>query len=249
MLNNIFYLLLFIIMNLIRAGIIMDIYKKLYALYGPQGWWPIIGYGGDSPHKTGSSKGYHPLNYDLPQTWDQIFQVIVGAILTQNTTWISAEKALHHLYELDVLYPDKILSLDDKTLKNAIRSAGFFNQKAMYLMEISKFFINLEGRTPKRNELLEVKGVGNETADSILLYAYKKPEFVVDTYTKRIFSHIGLSDDTGYMIIKEMFQRELPPEVPLFQEYHALLVEHAKKYYTKKPYGTDDPLKKFLKIN
>lgn len=237
-------------MSVNKADIIMDIYEKLYVLYGPQGWWPIIGYGGNSPTKTGSIKGYHPLNYDLPQTSEQIFQVIVGAILTQNTAWTSAEKAIHNLYELDVLCPEKILSLDKKNLKNAIRCAGFLNQKAVYLVEISKFFINLKGRTPNRNELLEVKGVGNETADSILLYAYKQPEFVIDAYTKRIFSHMGLlEDDANYMIIKEMFEKKLPLEVPLYQEYHALIVEHAKRYYNKKPYGTDDPLKKFLRIN
>jgi endonuclease III related protein len=231
-------------MSLHRADAIMNIYEKLCVWYGPQGWWPLINYEVKNPTKTGSIRGYHPLNYELPETEAQKFEVIVGAILTQNTAWTSAEKAIHNLYELKVLNPKKLLSLDDESLKGAIRCAGFLNQKAVYLAEISKFFLSLKGRTPKRMELLEVKGVGNETADSILLYAYKKPEFVVDTYTKRIFSHIGfIEDNAGYMQVKEMFEKSLPQEVSLFQEYHALIVEHGKRYYSRKPYGVDDPLK------
>ncbi|HHY00013.1 MAG TPA: endonuclease III domain-containing protein, partial [Methanothermobacter sp.] len=116
--------------------------------------------------------------------------------------------------------------------------AGFLNQKSVYIREITKFFLFLEGTTPSRSEILKVKGVGNETADSILLYAYKKPEFVIDTYTRRIFSHLGLVDEKiSYMEFKKLFENNLPLSVPIYQEYHALLVEHAKRYYRKKPYG------------
>ncbi len=122
------------------------------------------------------------------------------------------------------------------------------NQKAVYLKELTQFFISLEGRTPERKELLAVKGVGNETADSILLYAFKEPEFVVDAYTKRIFSHLDIVDGgTGYMEVKKLFESSLPRNTALYQEYHALVVEHAKHYYNKKPYGVEDPLKKILK--
>jgi len=89
--------------------------------------------------------------------------------------------------------------------------------------------------------------VGNETADSILLYAYKQPEFVIDTYTKRIFSHLGVVEDKiSYMSLKKLFQDNLSPNVPVYQEYHALIVEHAKRYYQKKPYGTECPLKELI---
>ena len=97
----------------------------------------------------------------------------------------------------------------------------------------------------RRKELLQVKGVGNETADSILLYAYKQPEFVVDAYTKRIFIYNGLiKDDDNYNKIKKFFESKLTPDHVVYNEYHALIVEHAKRYYSKKPYGENDPLLK-----
>ncbi|MCE7698342.1 MAG: endonuclease III domain-containing protein, partial [Methanobacterium paludis] len=193
---------------------------------------------GTNPTKTGSVRGYHPENYELPQTENEIYEIIMGAILTQNTAWTSAEQALINLKKLDVVSPQKLLKTDDDILKEAIRCAGFLNQKAVYLKEITKFFISLKGRTPKRKELLAVKGVGNETADSILLYAFKQPEFVVDAYTKRIFSHLGIvKDNANYMDIKKLFESSLPRDTTMYQEYHALIVEHAKHYYKKKPYG------------
>lgn len=226
---------------------IRDIYEKLYALYGPQGWWPLTDYEGKNPTKTGSLRGYRPLNYDLPETERQIFEIIVGAILTQNTAWTSAEMALYNLKELNAVNPHAVLEISDETLKEAIRCAGFLNQKAVYLREISRFFISLKGRIPQRKELLQVKGVGNETADSILLYAYKQPQFVVDAYTRRIFTHLRIVEEKiSYMDMKKLFESNLPQEVPVYQEYHALIVEHAKRYYRKKPYGIDDPLKKVI---
>jgi endonuclease III related protein len=223
------------------------IYKKLYDLYGPQGWWPLTSYDGTNPTKTGSVRGYHPENYDLPENRQQVYEIMLGAVLTQNTAWTSAEQALINLKELDALYPEKLLKLADEDLKGAIRCAGFLNQKAVYLRELTQFFMSLNGRTPKKKELLAVKGVGNETADSILLYAFKEPEFVVDAYTKRIFSHLDFVDEgASYMDVKELFESSLPRDTALYQEYHALIVEHAKHYYSKKPYGVGDPLKKFL---
>jgi len=227
---------------------IIKIYEKLYDLYGPQGWWPLINHDGINPTKTGAIRGYHPENYDLPTKRDQVYEIILGAILTQNTSWLSAEMALFNLNELNVIGPEKLLKLDVETLKSAIRCAGFLNQKSVYLREITRFFIEIEGKVPTRKELLAVKGVGNETADSILLYAYKQPQFVVDAYTKRIIYHLGIvSEDIKYMELKELFESNLPEDVPLYQEYHALIVEHAKRYYSKKPYGVNDPLKELMK--
>lgn len=221
----------------------MSIYTRLYKLYGPQGWWPLLNYEGSQPNKTGSHEGYHPLNYELPLTRNQIYEIILGSILTQNTTWTSAEKALQNLNKLGVIEPEKIVSLDTETLKASIRCAGFLNQKTEYILAITKFFIDLNGEIPSRINLLNVKGVGNETADSILLYAYKQTEFVVDAYTKRIFSHIGLiKDKDSYMEVKKQFESNLPRDISVYNEYHALIVEHAKRYYSKKPYGVNDPL-------
>ena len=222
---------------------IMKIYKELYALYGPQGWWPLMELETDNPDKIGVTQGYHPLNYSLPETPKQRYEIILGTILTQNTAWASAVKALKNLKKLNVIHPMKLLLLDDETLKAAIRPAGFLNQKTIYLQEITHFFLSLDNQIPSRDQLLKVKGVGNETADSILLYGYKQPEFVVDAYTRRIFSHIGLVDEKiKYGNLKKLFEKNLPQDVRIYQEYHALIVKHAKRYYQKNPYGVDDPL-------
>lgn len=226
---------------------VIEIYNKLYELYGPQGWWPLINLNSINPNKTGAIRGYHPKNYDLPNERNEVYEIILGTILTQNTSWLQAEKALFNLNELNAIDPQKLLDLDDEVLKSAIKCAGFLNQKAIYLREITKFFIELGGKIPTRKELLSVKGVGNETADSILLYAYKQPEFVVDAYTKRIFSHLGLVDENiKYMDLKKLFESSLPKDLAIYNEYHALIVEHAKRYYNKKPYGLDDPLLSLL---
>jgi len=222
---------------------VREIYEKLFELYGPQGWWPLTSHEGTSPDKTGATEGYHPLNYDLPVTRGEIYEVILGAVLTQNTSWLQARQAVLHLKKIGALVPEKLLRLDKETLKSAIRCAGFLNQKSTYLKAVTEFYIDLNGRIPTRKELLQVKGVGNETADSILLYAYKQPEFVVDTYTRRIFSNLHLvSENINYQELKNLFQTSLPRDIPVYQEYHALIVEHAKRYYSRKPYGVGDPL-------
>ena len=219
------------------------IYSKLYNLYGPQGWWPLMDYKCSNPTKTGATMGYHPLNYDIPKTREEIYEIILGTILTQNTAWTSAEKALLNLKKLEVKNPEKLLNLKEDTLKEAIRCAGFLNQKAKYIKEVTEFYISLEGMIPTRKELIKVKGVGNETADSILLYAFKQPEFVVDAYTKRIFIYHRIIKYTdGYDMIKNLFESNLNHDMIVYNEYHALIVEHAKRYYSKKPYGVNDPI-------
>lgn len=220
-----------------KESYLIQMYHKLYQLYGPQGWWPLMDWEGENPTKTGSLKGYHPLNYNLPETSQQRFEVILGAILTQNTAWTSAEKALWNLKRMAVVHPQNLLELETEILKEAVRPAGFFNQKSVYLQEISRFFLKMDGKVPSRKEILGIKGVGNETADSILLYAYHQPQFVVDAYTKRIYSHLGvIKENSSYMEVKNLFEECLPRNVPLYQEYHALIVEHAKRYYQKRPY-------------
>ncbi len=217
---------------------IRKIYDCLLISYGPQGWWPLTELheaGRANPTKTGSIRGYHPADYTYPKTRDQQFEIICGALLTQNTSWMQVEKAIFNLKQLNALSPEAIISLSSEILKEAIKPAGYYNQKAVRLKNLASWFLELEGRMPEREELLSLKGVGPETADSILLYAFKQPSFVVDAYTRRIVTNLGLADEkAGYDQIKALFEEDLPRDPELYQEFHALLVEHAKRYYQKK---------------
>ncbi|MDD2927944.1 MAG: endonuclease III domain-containing protein [Candidatus Omnitrophica bacterium] len=192
------------------------IYRKLYSHFGPQRWWPA----------------------------DTAFEVMVGAILTQNTSWPNVEKAISNLKKHKVLKPARLDHLPVKKLAKLIRSAGFYNIKAKRLKEFLNYFINDYGAsikkiskvkvTPLRKELLAIKGVGPETADSILLYALHKPVFVIDAYTRRIFSrHKFIKEDATYDQIQRLFRINLKKDVKLFNEYHALLVALAKNYCLK----------------
>ena len=213
---------------------ISHIYATLLESFGPQGWWPLMSHLGTNPTKSGSVNGYHPDNYVLPQTNNEVFEICLGAILTQNTSWTSVEKALSNLSALNALNSDSIQKISDVQLKAAIRPAGYFNQKAKKIIAFAKFFGSLNGRIPSRDELLNIWGVGNETADSMLLYAFKVPTFVIDAYTKRIFSRLGLCDaDVFYEALQQMFYNSLENKFELFNEYHALIVELAKRNCTK----------------
>ncbi|MBI1970568.1 endonuclease III domain-containing protein [Candidatus Woesearchaeota archaeon] len=217
-----------------------SIYTVLLKEYGMQGWWPLLAHQGMNPTKTGSITGYHPGDYSFPKNEQQRFEICIGAILTQNTSWVQVEKALKALNQLNALTIEGMAKLSLQRLKIAIKPAGYFNQKAKKIREFVVFFTYLDGRTPSREELLSVWGVGPETADSILLYAYHVPSFVVDAYTRRILSHLRLIEETAsYNDIKAMMEQALPQEVVVYQEYHALLVEHAKQQYSKKPYSQD----------
>ena len=218
--------------------IIRIIYDYLFESYGPQGWWPLI-----ELHETNRgihpkeryTQGYHPGNYTYPQTSDQQFEIIAGALLTQNTSWIQVEKALLNLKHLDALSPEIIISLNLETLKEAIKPAGYYNQKAIRLKNLAIWFLELKYRVPTREELLSLKGIGPETADSILLYAFNQPFFVIDAYTRRIITNLQLIEEKAdYDEIKALFERSLPHNPVIYQEYHALMVEHAKRYYQKK---------------
>jgi endonuclease III related protein len=226
--------------------VIKKIYDCLLVSYGPQGWWPLTELheaGGENPTKTGSIRGYHPADYTYPRTRAQQFEIVCGALLTQNTSWIQVEKALFNLKQLDALSPEAIISLSSEILKAAIKPAGYYNQKAVRLKNIARWFLGLEGRIPEREELLSLKGVGPETADSILLYAFKQSSFVVDAYTRRIVTNLGLANENaGYDQIKALFEKDLPRDPKLYQEFHALLVEHAKRYYQKKESYAGCPL-------
>jgi len=199
---------------------IQKIYDVLLTNYGPQGWWPL------------SDIGYHPGKYYLIKTHSQIFEVYVGAILTQSTSWKNVEKAIYNLKKNDLLNPKAIIEKDEETIKHAIKSVGYYNQKYERLVDISKFYLSLKDRMPTRHELLSVKGIGKETADSILLYAHREPIFVVDAYTIRILLNLKIiKKNAKYEEIQKLFMDNLPKDFKIYQEYHALLVEHAKRHY------------------
>jgi len=192
------------------------IYKKLYSRFGPQHWWPA-----DTP-----------------------FEVMVGAILTQNTNWANVEKAINNLKKNKLLSEYALYKLSRKKLASLIRPAGYYNIKAKRLKEFIAFlFKAYQGNLKKisqadtlilRRQLLCVNGVGPETADSILLYSLNKPVFVVDAYTRRILSrHSLLKEDSSYEEAQNLFMQNLEKDVKLFNEYHALLVKLGKEFCLK----------------
>jgi len=197
----------------------LKLYNKLFSLYGAQGWWPV--------KSEFEGRGYHPNKFGLPATKKGRFEVCLGAILTQNTSWLQVEKALDNLFAAKINTPEKILKTDSETIATLITPAGYRNQKTVYLKNIAHWFLN---GSVQRDELLKVKGVGRETADSILLYAFHLPTFVIDTYTKRALAAFGIFEGkTDYETLRKWFMDNLKPSVELFQEYHALFVEHGKK--------------------
>ena len=163
-------------------------------------------------------------------------------ILTQNTAWKNVEKAIENLNRKDLLAIEKIKKTNVKKIARLIRPAGYYNQKAERLKIVAEYFLkHFKNKTiPKREELLKVKGIGPETADSILLYAFKQPYFVVDAYTRRIFSRLGFfKENEKYDKIQEFFMDNLPKEnkkktVEIYKEYHALIVELAKRSCRKR---------------
>ncbi len=218
-----------------------EIYETLLKTYSRQGWWPVINYNGTNPTKTGSVNGYHPGDYSFPRNESEKYEIIIGAVLAQNTSWPQVEKSLKNLQKTVGITPKELLTADEEEIKKAIKPSGYFNQKYRYLLNITRFYQSLDNETPERKELLNVKGIGPETADSILLYAYKEKEFVIDAYTRRIFSYLGIIDEKdNYNKIKKVFEDNFTGNVNDYQEYHALIVEHAKNHYSKKAYGVND---------
>ncbi|WP_457574880.1 endonuclease III domain-containing protein [Desulfolithobacter sp.] len=198
------------------ARLLKEIYTSLLDHFGPQNWWP-----GDTP-----------------------FEVMVGAVLTQNTNWQNVEKAIANLKEAGVMSFEAMAALDRERLAGYIRPAGYYNIKAGRLQNLFahitdnwdgdlEYFLSLP-RERLREELLAVKGIGPETADSIILYAAAQPVFVIDAYTHRILSRHGLVDGSfGYYELQELFMDNLEEDVALFNEYHALLVRVGKEFCKK----------------
>lgn len=207
---------------------ISEIYRRLFDFFGPQDWWP-----GETP-----------------------FEIMVGAVLTQNTAWTNVEKAIGNLKDYDLLSFTALVSLPPPVLAEHIRPCGYYNLKAGRLQnllhlirdefngEVESFLA--QDLTVLRQALLAVKGIGRETADSICLYAAAKPIFVVDAYTHRILSRhdLILADEADYDEIQELFMDKLPEDPAMFNEYHALLVRLGKEYCKKsKPKCDACPLK------
>lgn len=197
---------------------IFIIYKKLFEYYGPQHWWP----------------------------GDTRFEIIVGAVLTQNTAWRNVEKAIENLKSSNLLTLEKLVRLPVNKLAKLIRPSGFYNIKAKRLHNLLEFLTRrYQGSLAKMSEmtteqlradLLGIKGIGEETADSILLYAFNRPFFVVDAYTRRIFSrHKFFSNQTKYADIQKFFELNLPLNSRIYNEYHALIVRLAKEHCKNEP--------------
>jgi endonuclease III related protein len=205
---------------------LLRMYERLNRFFGDLHWWP-----GETP-----------------------FEVAVGAILTQNTNWANVEKAIGRLKAEGVLEPRVLLGLDDETLADLIRPSGCFRVKTKRLkafLEVlcSEFAGDLERMLsgdllPARRRLLEIPGVGEETADSMLLYAGGRPVFVVDAYTRRILTRHGvLEGRPSYGEVQRLFMAHLPPDADLYNQYHALIVETAKRYCRKEPNCGECPLR------
>ena len=194
---------------------LLEIYMTLLDKQGFQSWWP-----GDTD-----------------------FEICLGAILTQNTEWSNVEKVLYNLKKEKLMSPERLLMAGRSRLCHLIRPSGYFNQKAVYVEEFCKFikkhpFRELRSMDLKdaRALLLSIKGVGEETADSILLYALDFPVFVIDTYTKRLFSRLRLcKEDVPYEALQRYFHEALLTDVELFKDYHAQIVSLGKDRCRKKP--------------
>jgi endonuclease-3 related protein len=193
-----------------------SLYNKLYSHFGPQYWWPA----------------------------ETSFEVIVGAILTQNTNWLNVEKAIKNLKDKKLLTPVKLHRLTQKRLAPFIKSTGYYNIKAKRLKEFLNFLfhsyqgslirLSLADTQILRTQLLNVNGIGPETADSILLYALNKPVFVIDAYTKRmLLRHRFIKEDFDYEEMQNLFMKSLKKDIKLYNEYHALLVKLGKEYCLK----------------
>lgn len=197
---------------------LVEIYHRLLSHYGPQHWWPA----------------------------DDPFEVILGAILTQATAWTNVEQALSNLKAETALTPAALRDLPHDRLATLIRPCGYYNAKAVkvraFVEELGALYGDDLGLLfalaidDLRRELLSIHGVGEETADSIILYAARMPVFVIDAYTRRIIRRLGLAPESdSYGAFQALFTKNLPPEEKLYNEYHALLVRHGKEVCRKAP--------------
>ncbi|MFW9995819.1 MAG: endonuclease III domain-containing protein [Candidatus Odinarchaeota archaeon] len=227
---------------------INTVYDSLLRHYGKQGWWPLLDFkdNDENPTSSGILKNYHPGDYSLPATDKQRLEIIIGAYLVQHTSWRNTEQALLNLEKHDCLTVDGLNNLPVEKLAELIRPSRYYNQKARYLKHLAAFLKQqpvAELAKMKTSELqqvlLSLKGIGEETADSILCYAFKRPVFVVDLYTKIFFTRMGISgyDEKNENIKKKVDAGFLSENrYERFNEFHALIVEHAKqKCKPKKP--------------
>jgi len=201
---------------MVEENKIQAVYRYLLEYYGEQQWWPA----------------------------DDDFEVMVGAILTQNTSWTNVEKAMSQLKSRGLCSATALQYISQQELAPVIRSSGYYNQKAERLKSFANWYLeqgeytslNKQETTELRPALLALKGVGNETCDDILLYALHRPVFVIDSYTRRIFSRLGCFEDKlKYGFYQQQFQQSLPADVELYKQYHALIVVHAKQFCRKEP--------------
>jgi endonuclease-3 related protein len=208
---------------------LQEVHDRLLAAYGPQNWWPA----------------------------ESAFEMMVGAMLVQNTAWTNVRKALDILRDRDLLAPRALYEVSLDELEELIRPVGYYRVKARRLRNLLALLVerydgSLEamfqtGLSSLREELLSINGVGPETADSILLYAGGMPSFVVDAYTHRVFARHGwIGFDAGYYEIKDHFESGLPQDAALFNEYHALLVQVGKEHCRKTPRCEGCPLAELL---
>ncbi|MCS7195809.1 MAG: endonuclease III domain-containing protein [Aquificaceae bacterium] len=204
-----------------------ELYKLLFELYGPQGWWPV-------------DREYHSSMGTDPRE-----EVIIGAILTQNTSWKNVEKALENLKRQGELSLKFLREVEENRLKELIKPVGFYNLKVLRLKSVASFFDPVDKvEDVERGELLKIKGVGEETADAILLYAGNRLTFVIDKYTMRFMKRfLGL--EGSYRELKNFFEANLPPDVELYKEFHALLDEQGKRFCRSTPLCGECPLKTF----
>lgn len=193
---------------------IEKIYNLLFQKFGEQGWWPTI-------------------------TSNKKFEIILGTILTQNTSWSNVEKTIKTLNLVWLISQIEIKKIPENHLAELIRSSGYYNQKAKKIKAVVDFLDS--GKEITRENLLDVWGIGPETADSILLYAYNQPVFVIDTYTKRIMNRIGFKEKK-YEELQKLFHKSLKKDHKRFNEYHALLVKLAKENCRTKPVCETCPL-------
>lgn len=190
--------------------LLTEVFDRLLATYGPQGWWPSAG----------------------------PFETIVGAVLTQNTAWKNVEKAFAKLRAAEAMTPAAIRALPEPDLAELIRPSGYFNSKAHKLKAVAEYLACYDDETEHwrtrgakelRAELLGVYGIGPETADDIVLYVAGLPSFVIDSYTVRMVDRMGVAPERKrYGDYQALFEDNLPHDAPLFNEYHALLDEHSK---------------------
>ncbi len=226
---------------MIPSGI-AEIYEILLDAYGTQGWWPLYALRGTEGRddRGYSKKPVKSTKFSLSEKLSPLsrFEIAAGAVLTQNTAWTNVEKSLDRLVWSGLLDPEKIRDSSPEMLAETIRSSGYYNQKVRKLKILASFLMDgdyLKGeQSPRRDDLLGLWGIGKETADSILLYAFDVPLFVVDAYTKRIFKRLGLLTGTeDYDEIALLFTDSLNRNAKVYQEYHALIVKHAKEHCRK----------------